>query len=346
MARPDFLSPAVRTRRRTVARLPLDRLFGRLDGRAFAENPGCKSSFVANFLGTLTRSTAFGTILLGLAGSHAAAAAEPDAAARGAYLAGAAGCGQCHTDTEHGGRPYAGGRSLETRFGTIVTPNITRDRATGIGTWRFDEFAAAMRWGIAPDNSQFLTAFPFPFYNRLTERDLADLKAFLDTVPPVRRTNAAGSRALFAAARNAVEVVALRFAGPWQPDVKRDAVWNRGAYLVATVGRCGDCHTPRDWLGALEPRRPFAGAAGSGGKGAAPNITPDRQTGIGAWNEGDIEALLKNGQKPDFDFVGGAMGAIVDDTAKLNDADRHAITVYLKSLVPIRSRMMRPQKKG
>jgi mono/diheme cytochrome c family protein len=330
-----------------VARLRLNRTFGGRDGFAFKENkvPGLRSSFVTNFSDTLARSAALGAILLGLAGSHVSVAAEPDAASRGAYLAGAAGCGQCHTDAEHGGRPYAGGRSLETRFGTIVTPNITRDRVTGIGNWRFDEFAAAMRWGIAPDNSQFLTAFPFPFYNRLTEGDLADLKAFLDTVPAVRRTNVVGSRKLFAAARNAIEVVALRFAGPWRPDVKRDAVWNRGAYLVAAVGRCGDCHTPRDWLGAPDSRRQLAGTAGSGGKGA-PNITPDGDTGIGTWSEGDIETLLKDGQKPDFDFVGGAMGAIVDDTAKLDDADRHAIAVYLKSLIPIHSRTVRPHKKG
>ena len=291
------------------------------------------------------RATALAAILLGLAASQLAIAAEPGAAIRGAYLAGAAGCGQCHTDTAHAGSPYAGGRTIETPFGTIVTPNITPDRTTGIGAWRSGDFVAAMRWGVAPDDSHFLTTFPFPFYNRLTERDLADLKVFLDTVPAVRRANTASSRTPFAAARNAIEVAASSFPGPWRPDPTRDAAWNRGAYLVATVGRCGDCHTPRSWFGAPDPRRLLAGAARSGGKGA-PNITPDRDTGIGGWSEGDIETLLKDGQKPDFDFVGGSMGPIVDDTAKLDDADRHAIAVYLKSLAPIRSRTKRPQKKG
>jgi len=273
-------------------------------------------------------------------------AAEPGAAARGAYLAAAAGCDQCHTDAKHGGRPYAGGRPLETPFGTVVTPNITPDRATGIGKWRLGDFTAAMRWGVAPDDTHFLTAFPFPFYNRLTERDLADLKAFLDTVPAVRQANRVGSRTPFAAARNAMTVAATPFPGAWRPDPTRDAAWNRGAYLVAAVGRCGDCHTPRDWLSATDPERPLAGVSASRGGKGAPNITPDPETGIGSWSESDIATLLTDGQKPDFDFVGGSMGEIVDDTARLGDDDRRAIAVYLKSLPPIRSVPRRPQKKG
>lgn len=279
-----------------------------------------------------------------MAGAFGALAAEPDAAARGAYLAAAAGCEQCHTDAKHGGRPYAGARSLETPLGTIVTPNITPDRATGIGNWTPGDFAAAMRWGIAPDASHFRTAFPFPFYNRLTERDLADLKAFLDTLPAVRQANRVGTPAWFAAARNAVAVAATPFPGAWRPDAARNAVWNRGAYLVATIGRCGDCHTPRDWLGAPELQRFLAGRSASAGGKGAPNITPDPGTGIGSWSTGDIETLLTDGQKPDFDFVGGPMGEIVDDTAKLTNEDRHAIAVFLKSLTPIRSKPSRSAK--
>jgi mono/diheme cytochrome c family protein len=275
--------------------------------------------------------------VLSFVAGPAARATDPGAVARGAYLAAVAGCGQCHTDAKHGGRPYAGGRVIETRFGALATPNITPDRATGIGRWSFAEFDAALRWGIAPDDSHFLTAFPFPFYNRLSHRDLSDLKAFLDSLPAVRQADRAGVRVPFAAAANALAVAATPFPGAWHADRRKDAEWNRGAYLVATVGRCGDCHTPRNWLGGPEVRRFLVGApAGRGGKGA-PNITPDPETGIGAWSEDDIETLLKDGQKPDFDFVGGAMGEIVNDTARLDDADRRAIAVYLKSLHPVRS---------
>jgi mono/diheme cytochrome c family protein len=264
-----------------------------------------------------------------------------DAVKRGAYLAAAAGCAQCHTDKEHLGTPYAGGRRLfDIRYGTVVTPNITPDRKTGIGTWRRADFVRAMRWGVAPDDSHYLPVFPFPFYNRLTERDLADLHAFIASLAPSEKPQSAAGTGLvlLARARAAVAVAADSFPGPWRPDPARGAAWNRGAYLVATVGRCGDCHTPRNWLGAPDETRLLAGTShGPNGK-KVPNLTPDPATGLGKWSVEDIVTLLETGQTPDFDFVGGAMGDIVEDTARLTGADRRAIAVYLKSLPPVASR--------
>jgi mono/diheme cytochrome c family protein len=272
-----------------------------------------------------------------LAGPPAALAAD-DAAARGAYLAAAAGCDRCHTDSEHGGQAYAGGRPLVTEFGLIATPNITPDRTTGIGRWSLADFRRALRWGVAPDDSHYVPAFPYPFYNRLTEPDLADLKAFLDSLPAVSRPGlpGAGSTALLARARAALAIAVTPSPGPWQPDPGKDAVWNRGAYLVAAIGRCGDCHTPRTLLGAPDPDRFLAGApAGpsdkTGGK-QVPNITPDAKTGIGNWSEDDIVGLLTDGHTPDFDAVGGTMAEIVKNTARLTAEDRRAIAVLLASV--------------
>ncbi|HEY1299441.1 MAG TPA: cytochrome c [Stellaceae bacterium] len=278
--------------------------------------------------------------MLALAGASAAAAA-PGSVERGAYLAAAAGCDQCHTDTQNHGRPYAGGRSLETPFGTLVTPNITPDRETGIGRWSEADFERALRWGIAPDDSHYLPAFPFPFYSRLSSADLADIAAFLRTVAPVRQPNRSGRPRPFAALRGAVAVAAWPSEARWRPDPKTDPVWNRGAYLVAGIGRCGDCHTPRNWLGAPDAARALSGAPAGYGRKATPNITPDAETGIGRWSEADIATLLKEGQTPDFDFVGGAMAEIVRNTTRLSDADRHAIAVYLRTVAPVHS-----QKKG
>jgi mono/diheme cytochrome c family protein len=196
-----------------------------------------------------------------------------------------------------------------------------------------------MRWGIAPDDSHYLPVFPFPFYNRLTQDDLIDLKAFLDSLPPVSRINDAALPSIFSTVRvrAAMIIVDERFAGPWQFDTTKGPVWNRGAYLVATVGRCGDCHTPRDWLGARDLSRTLGGTvAGPNGK-AVPNITPDPETGIGKWNEDDIVVLLKDGQTPEFDFVGGAMAEIVKNTSRLTDADRKAIAVYLGTIPAVHS---------
>ncbi len=193
--------------------------------------------------------------------------------------------------------------------------------------------------------SHYLPVFPFADYDRLSAGDLGDLWAFLSSLPAVPRVNPAGRHAPFAAARAAVAVVASPFPGPWRGDPQKGAVWNRGAYLVATIGRCGDCHTPRNWLGAPDRSRALAGvAAGGSGGHAVPNITPDPATGIGRWSVADIVTLLTDGQLPDFDFVGGAMSEIVDNTARLDAADRQAIAVYLKSLKPIWSDRRTHQK--
>jgi mono/diheme cytochrome c family protein len=272
-------------------------------------------------------------------------AADP---ARGRYLAEAAGCGSCHTDTAPGAPPYGGGRVLDTGFGPLTTPNITPDRAAGIGGWSAADFVRAMRWGIAPDDSHYLPVFPFPYYNRLTDQDLADIKAFLDSVPPAPRPENAGSgpMALWQRARAAAAIAATPMPGPWRDDPTRDPVWNRGAYLVATIGRCGQCHTPATWLGAPDPHRFLAGApARSPNDRKAPNITADRKTGIGNWSTDEIVTMLTTGTTPDFDEVGGSMAEIVKNTARLSEADRRAIAVYLQSVPPVSVSAPEPQRK-
>ncbi|HZK88944.1 MAG TPA: cytochrome c [Stellaceae bacterium] len=254
--------------------------------------------------------------------------------ARGAYLAAAAGCDQCHTDSKNRGAPYAGGRTMETEFGTIATPNITPDRATGIGAWDEADFVQAMRWGIAPDGSHYVPAFPFPYFGGLTDSDLADLKAFLDSLKPVPQSIAAPqSLGLFERARAAMgTAIMANFAIQLAPP--KDLVAARGAYLVTTVGHCGDCHTPLTWLGAPDAENYLAGSRGGLQGKKAPNITPDSESGIGQWSEDDILSLLKDGMTPDGDFVGGAMAEIVRNTARLTDDDRRAIAAYLKTVPP------------
>jgi mono/diheme cytochrome c family protein len=263
----------------------------------------------------------------------APAGADPQAIARGAYLA-AAGCEGCHTDSKNKGPPYGGGREIAGEFGAITTPNLTPDPATGIGAWTQADFVRAMRWGIAPDGTHYVPAFPYRFYATLTDGDLADLKAFLDSLAPLSRPGlgVAPSLALLARTRAAVANWIAGAPRPWQPDPTRDAVADRGAYLAGTIGHCGECHTPQTWLGLPDPSRTLAGSNGRFGGRKAPNITPDPKTGIGNWTVGEIVSLLNDGGLPDGDFVGGAMAEIVRDTAHLTEADRRAIAAYLKSL--------------
>lgn len=197
----------------------------------------------------------------------------------------------------------------------------------------------ALREGVRPDGASYYPAFPYPSFTKIVDRDARAIKAYLFSLPPVHRPNRMHDLRFPFNWRFLLPLWKLLFfrAGPFQPDPHRSAADNRGAYLVTAVAHCGECHTPRNWLGASEEDRFLAGTAhGPDGK-PVPNITPDRATGIGSWSVDDIATLLKDGQKPDFDFVGGAMGEIVDDTAKLDDSDRRAIAVYLKSLAPIAS---------
>jgi mono/diheme cytochrome c family protein len=259
--------------------------------------------------------------------------ADDAAVARGAYLAAAAGCDDCHTDRKNGGEPYAGGRLLRTTFGPIATPNITPDAETGIGGWSLGDFVRAMRFGIAPDGTHYVPAFPYPSFGRLTDSDLADLKAFLDSLKPVAQAVAgAQDIALATRARAAIGVAASTSTHPAPARNDNPAV-ARGQYLVETVGHCGDCHTPLTRFGAPDIDHCLGGARG-GLWGGGPNLTSDAKTGLGNWSEDDIASLLKDGGTPDGDFVGGAMAEIVRNTARLTDEDRRAIAAYLKTLPP------------
>ncbi len=284
-------------------------------------------------------------LLAPLAAGPARAQADDGAVARGAYLFRAAGGCSCHTDVKGGGPFLAGGRALKTPFGVFYSPNITPDPETGIGGWSLADFRRAMREGVAPDGSHYFPAFPYPAFTGITDADLADLKAYLDSVAPVRRENRPhelaapfGWRFLVAAWKW------LYFTpGPFRPDPARDARWNRGAYLVTALAHCGECHSPRDALGGIDRDRWLAGnRAGPEGE-TAPNITPDVETGIGDWSAADIATLLKTGLKPDFDDVQGVMAeAIAQGYRHLRDDDLAAIAAYLASLPPIRNDVRPP----
>ena len=270
------------------------------------------------------------------------AAGDTDAIARGKYVFDAADCLACHTDTANQGAPLAGGRKLETPFGVFYSPNITPDAATGIGGWSDDDFVAALRHGRAPDGSHLFPVSPYPSYTLMSEADMRDLKAYLFSLPPVTRENRPhdvkapfGWRFLIAGWK------ALFFTpGPFRPDDGRDAQWNRGAYLATALGHCGECHTPRNMFGAPVSDMALAGTAEGPDGGSVPNITPDRETGIGGWSADEVDTLLTLGMTPDGDFVGAGMGEVVSNsTSKLTPADRAALIDYLKSVPPIRNKV-------
>jgi len=266
------------------------------------------------------------------------------AAARGAYLFTAAGCAGCHTDIAGKGPPLAGGRALKTPFGTFYGPNITPDPDQGIGRWSFEDFRRAMRLGLAPDGSHYFPVFPYPSFTGMTDADLADLWAYMRGLAPVARPNRPHDVAFPFSWRLPMAGWKWLFfePGPFVADPARSPEWNRGAYLVQAVAHCGECHTPRNRLGALDRDRHLAGTASGPGGGPVPNITPDPDTGIGRWSAADLTYMLAIGLLPDGDVVGDEMGEVVENgTSKLTDADRTAIAEYLRSVDPVRHEVPR-----
>jgi mono/diheme cytochrome c family protein len=275
-------------------------------------------------------------LVLGLAASSALAA-DDEAVKRGAYLFAAADCAGCHTDVKNNGKPLAGGRALATPFGTFYGPNITPDPKFGIGDWTEAQFHRALREGINEHGSYMFPVFPFTSFTNLTDGDISDLWAFLETQAPVAQRNKRHEITPPFGYRFTLVFWRLLFfdEGPWKSDPARDAVWNRGSYLANAVAHCGECHTPRNFLGAMKTSQAFSGNPKGPDNQRAPNITPDPEKGIGKWSLEDIETVLKTGQLPYFDYVGSGMAEVVKGTSHLTDEDRHAIAVYLKALKPV-----------
>lgn len=266
-------------------------------------------------------------------------AADQAAIERGRYLLNAGGCVTCHTPEDAGpNAPLTGGRALETPFGIFYTPNITPDPETGIGNWSNDDFIRAFREGLTPEGDHYYPTFPYTSYTGISARDLLDLKAYLFSLEPVHQPNRDHDLRWFVFRIGMSSWKWLNFErGEFRPDPEQSEQWNRGAYLVRHLGHCGECHTPRSWTGGLDKDYHLAGNPQGPEGGKVPNLTP-HETGLGNWSVDDITFMLDMGMLPDGDFVGGAMGSVIDDnTRHLTPEDREAIAVYLKALPPLPS---------
>ncbi len=263
--------------------------------------------------------------------------------ARGARLFWAGGCASCHAAA--GAKGYArlelgGGAALKTQFGSFQPPNISPDLHAGIGGWRLIDFANAMQKGVDPEGNHLYPAFPYTSYARMTPADIADLYAYLRTLPSVAAASPDHDLALPFNIRRGIGVWKLAFAGADRPEIDLPAAASpaarAGQYLVEGPGHCGQCHTPRGLggIGGPDRSRWLGGAAALEGKGRVPNITPAKQ-GIGVWSEGEIAEYLETGFTPDYDSVGGAMVEVQKNMAMLTKADRAAIAAYLKVVPPV-----------
>jgi len=256
----------------------------------------------------------------------------PLSAERGKYIFDAAGCHGCHT--EPGGPALAGGPPLKTPFGTFYAPNITPDPEHGIGRWSDADFARALREGVSPSGQHLYPVFPYTAYTKMSAQDVADLRAYLKTVPPSNKPSRAHElRFPFSIRGTLAPWKWLYFtAGEYKQVPDKDMTWNRGAYIVEALTHCGECHTPRNAFGAVERDHWLSGARMPVGDLVAGNLTPDK-SGLADWSAADIADLLATGDLPQGGTVGGEMGEVVrNSTSRLTPQDREAIAAYLKAL--------------
>ena len=266
-------------------------------------------------------------------------AAEMEA---GKYIYHLAGCEGCHTDKKNKGARLAGGRQFKTDFGTFYSPNITPASHTGIGNWSFADFERAVRNGVSPNGSHYYPAFPYTAYANMSDADLRLLWDYLKTVPAVQQANTAHELSPPFSWRPLVGIWKwLNFErDDLTPDPNRTEAWHRGRYIVTALSHCQECHTPRNALGGLKGDMAFAGTRRNPEGIRIPNITPDRETGIGKWAAGDLDLLFKIGMLPDADFVGGVMAEMVTHaTANMSPGDRAAVIEYINAIRPISNRI-------
>jgi mono/diheme cytochrome c family protein len=274
-----------------------------------------------------------------------ALAALSEAALRGRGVFEATGGCTCHTNYPGEGADapeLAGGRALETPFGIFYSTNITPDSETGIGRWSEEDFLRAMQQGLSPDGEHYFPVFPYPSFAGLRNDDLRDLKAYLDSRQPIVRANRAPDAPFPFSWRGSVFGWKILNFEPMTIEDKPDqnAEWNRGNYLVHAAAHCGECHSPRTLTGGLDRTLWLAGSRDGPEGELAPNITPDRKTGIGDWTTNDLVWYLETGIKPDGDDTQGLMAEVIEHGySKMAADDLRAIAVYLKNIDPVENRV-------
>lgn len=270
-------------------------------------------------------------------GKPAATASAGDAGqhlARGAYLARVGNCAGCHSP--RGGAPFAGGRALETPFGTVYAGNLTPDADHGLGRWTADDFWRALHNGRSRDGRLLYPAFPYTNYTRVTREDSDALFAWLRSLPAVPQANTPHALRWPYSTQWALAVWrALYFSPGSQPEEPgRNAEWKRGAYLVRGLGHCSACHAARNALGASSDMMDLSGGLIPMQNWYAPSLASPREAGVADWDTAQVEKLLVTGVAPRGSVLGPMAEVVLQSTQYLSADDARAMAVFLKALPP------------
>ncbi|MDR5827600.1 cytochrome c [Caballeronia sp. LP006] len=268
--------------------------------------------------------------------AHAADASADALVARGAYLAKAGDCVACHSAPR--GKPMTGGLPMMTPLGAIYTTNITPDPDTGIGRYTEEDFAKALREGVAKDGHNLYPAMPYPSYAKINDEDMHALYAyFMHGVAPIKQANREPDFKWPLTMRWPLKLWNMVFLekGVYRDKAGKDVAWNRGAYLIQGLGHCGSCHTPRGIAFQEKGLDETSSVYLSGGlldNWFASNLTAEHNTGLGRWSEQDIATFLKTGANGHASAFGAMTSVINNSTQAMNDSDVAAMASYLKSL--------------
>ena len=256
-------------------------------------------------------------------------------ATRGEPVFWAAGCASCHMAEGATGDAQlvlSGGKKFPSDFGTFTAPNISPDPTQGIGGWDLPMFANAVMRGVSPDGQHLYPVLPYAAYNKMALQDVADLKSFMDTLPPSAAPSLPHDIRFPFTLRRGLGLWKLLFVNnDWVIPGDLPAPAARGRYIAEALAHCGECHTPRNPIGGLQRGAWLSGAPDPSGKGTIPNITPGKL----GWTEAEIAEYLTTGFTPDFDSVGGLMAHVVENMARLPETDRQAVAAYLKQVPAI-----------
>lgn len=249
--------------------------------------------------------------------------------AKGELVFWAAGCASCHMAAQAKGEAQlvlSGGQRFPSDFGTFVAPNISQDPEHGIGKWSLLELANAITRGVSPAGEHYYPALPYASYARMEMQDVADLYAFLKTLPADPTPSQPHELAFPFSMRETLGLWKLLFlTDDWMLPGNLTPTAARGRYIAEALGHCGECHTPRNMLGGMDRSRWLGGAPNPSGEGRIPNITPDKLQ----WAAADIVQYLTTGFTPEFDVVGGLMAHVVENMGRLPESDRLAVAEYL-----------------
>ncbi len=229
-------------------------------------------------------------------------------AAKGEQVFWATGCASCHMAP--GAKDAAqlvltGGQAFPSPFGSFIAPNISQDPVHGIGDWSLLDLANALTRGVSRTGEHLYPALPYASYAKLDLQDVADLHAFLKTLPAdatPSQPHGLGFPFNIRASLGGWKLLFLR--DDWALPGNLTPTEDRGRYVAEAMAHCGECHTPRNALGGMDTSRWLAGGPDPSdptGKARIPNITPAKLT----WSEAEIAYYLTTGFTPDFDSVGG-----------------------------------------